>query len=83
MKLKQNLSKEVVWVMKDDSFINLIYFLAVENSFNNSAIGFRSQNMNLINKLNEPMIINSLKRSVDSSIIKNETITEIRRINTF
>ena len=83
MKLKQNLNKEVVWVMKDDSFINLIYFLAIENSFNNSAIGFSPQNMNLINKTNEPIIMNSLKRSVDSSIINNATVTEISRINTF
>ena len=30
MKLKQNLSKEVVWVMKDDGFINLIYFLQLK-----------------------------------------------------
>ena len=82
MKLKQNLSKEVVWVMKDDSFINLIYFLAVENSFNNSAIGFSPQNMNLINKINEPIIMNTLKRSVDSNMINNETIAEINRINT-
>ena len=35
-KLKQNLSKEVVWVMKDNSFVNLIYFLSIENNFNNA-----------------------------------------------
>ena len=31
LKLKQNIPNEVVWVMKDDSFINLIYFLSEEN----------------------------------------------------
>ena len=34
-KLKQNTKKEVVWVMKDDSFINLNYFLFIENIYNN------------------------------------------------
>ena len=32
LKLKQNIPNEVVWVMKDDSFINLIYFLSEENT---------------------------------------------------
>ena len=41
-KLKQNTKKEVVWVMKDDSFINLIYFLAIENIYNDAFNSFKT-----------------------------------------
>ena len=32
-KLKQNMNKEVVWVMKDNSFVNFIYFLSIDSNF--------------------------------------------------
>ena len=35
--------------MKDDSFINLIYFLSIEDNFNDN---FNMNNMNNMNKMN-------------------------------
>ena len=67
-KLKQNTKKEVVWVMKDDSFVNLIYFLAIENIYNDAFDSFKlnsvcdSQNktsFNEQNRLNDNNAINS------------------------
>ena len=59
-KLKQNLSKEVVWVMKDDSFVNLIYFLSIENEFNNSFISLKDINLNNPLNMRKSFINNSL-----------------------
>ena len=62
-KLKQNLSKEVVWVMKDDSFINFRYFLSIENNFNNYlTLANNNTNLNksmLIKKSNNTININT------------------------
>ena len=44
-KFKQNLKNEVVWVFKDNSFVNLVYFLSAENTNNDT---FKSLNTNNI-----------------------------------
>ena len=38
--------------------------------------------MNIRSKINKPNIMNSLKSSVDSSVINNTIIAELNRINT-
>ena len=74
-KLKQNLCKEVVWVMKDDSFVNFIYFLSVENYFNNNFILNKNNNLNnsrFIKKINKNLIINTcLKGNNNNNNITN------------
>ena len=76
-KLKQNLSKEVVWVMKDNSFVNLIYFLSIENNFNSA---FNSiYNLNLNDNKN---ITNNEKYFKSNSInILNSNQASINKVN--
>ena len=82
-KLKQNANKEVVWVMKNDSFVNFIYFLSVENNFNknfilndnnnnlNKTMNIKKVNKNLNNNTN--LIANNIKNKISNNIA-NENI---------
>ena len=85
-KLKQNLSKEVVWVMKDDSFINFRYFLSIENNFNNYfTLANNNTNLNksmLIKKPNNTININtSLIGNNKNNNIINNNIPNNNKIN--
>jgi len=59
-----------------------IFFINGKNTFNNSAIEFNTQNINIISKINEHNAMNKFKISVDSNVIKNTTIAKLSRINT-
>ena len=74
-KLKQNLSKEVVWVMKDNSFVNLIYFLSIENNFNNA--------FNTIYNLNDNKNITNSEKFFKSNSIcaPNANQASINKVN--
>ena len=72
-KLKQNLNKEVVWVMKDDSFVNLIYFLSIENDFNSNPISGSYLNNTMYTK----------KQSNNNLNNNNNNLIEYKKPNNF
>ena len=79
-KLKQNMNKEVVWVMKDDSFINLVYFLVLENNYNNNFP--KSLNMNNSNIINNAVNIKkSSNKNINNNI--NTNLARINKMNSF
>ena len=64
-KLKQNINKEVVWVMKDDSFINLNYFLSIESTFNEALNSYN------LNKEKSPNVKKVLNNQLNNKIVKS------------
>ena len=83
-KLTQNINKEVVWVMKDDSFINLIYFLSVQNNFvphNIDSIKTSNQKTSpnkiiLQNKINDNNNIKSHNNNEKNNLDNKQRITK-------
>ena len=61
--------------MKDDSFVNFIYFLSVENYFNNNFILNKNNNLNnstFIKKINKNLIINTCLKGNNNNNITNK-----------
>ena len=74
--MKKNIKNEVVWVFKDNSFINLTYLLSDQNSNNDTLESFNDNN-NTINTRNSKYVIISSKSynknvEEDNNIIKKD-----------
>ena len=77
-KLKQNMNKEVVWVMKDNSFVNFIYFLSIDSNFNSA---FNSS-CNVNKMPNTTKNIKNQKNDVNiNSNSNNNRVNPINNIN--
>ena len=82
-KLKQNLKNEVVWVFKDNSFVNLVYFLSAENTNNDT---FKSLNTNNIKSRNSKDVIannNTYNKNIidDNTCLKKEESNNLDTID--
>ena len=82
-KFKQNLKNEVVWVFKDNSFVNLVYFLSAENTNNDT---FKSLNTNNIKSRNSKDAIannNTYNKNIidDNTCLKKEESNNLDTID--
>ena len=69
-KLNQNSKKEVVWVMKDNSFINLNYLLTIEKNNNDVLNTFHLNSTDNFNHKTEKNILNKQKEKSGYEEIK-------------
>ena len=80
-KLNQNSKKEVVWVMKDNSFINLNYLLTIEKNNNDVLNTFHLNSTNNFNLKTEKNILNKQKEISGYEEIKTCNNNENSNIN--